>query len=232
VPIAPSPTPTAGVVGHGFTLTSGAEDFVRLSWRAGTVESGLIVLRWSPEGGFGFLPNPTSPLRESETSFTEPGDVPTEPGRLAFAAYCYVPLVVGGSPPSINTVVGLGDFLCVYPHQETPNAPQNWSVRLDETRRAHLNWNGPGGQEHYVLTIMHFDNTPPETVVLDGGVTSYVEETLGRSSCYQLRAMNASGELGHTDTICAVPGVAFLPASGSAQEQQLRAQLEALPRIR
>jgi hypothetical protein len=223
------------VSGHGFALQVGgagppvvpsglpSASSRLLTWDPGTQTTSLLVRWWAEGTSFSFLPLPADP--------------PLPPGvdRLRDDAslvdhhhYCYV-LVAYLGDLTEPLVQGVSDLLCLQAGIGTGTTPPGqFQIRLDELGHVRLSWSPPGGQTGYILTAGPFGTSQPQSIPLEGSATSFTEEIGAAMRCYQLTAFNGPTELGGTDKLCAVPGVAQFAAGGSGRVAGSMPQL--LPR--
>lgn len=129
----PEATPTPGVraVGRGMALTYLGGRQVRVSWQPGFGDP--IVVRISPEGAVPLAPS-------DRTSHVDSLAVET-------ALACY--LVIALHPT--QAVIARSDLECVLPGTASGFAVRNFSLRLNQSPVARLDWEGAPGATGYVL---------------------------------------------------------------------------------
>ena len=147
-----------------------------------------------------FLPPSFVPLPGNTVSFADADALTDE-------AYCYIVMAVGGTPPLVTNFLGFSDFLCLYPGGATGAPATNLKVQLNQGPTATLNWSAPGGQTGYDLVVSTFDGQGPQTIGVDGALTSTMHHTGGQSTCYELRAKQGAKVTGVANRVCAVPGI-------------------------
>ena len=178
---------------------------VRLDWVGGTQETGYYLLRYAP-------PAATAPLHAGALVATVNSFSDLAP--LVDRYDCYILVPVGGSPPTFEQVLGISDFLCVYPGSRSAvSSPGSLSVRLNQTSTARLSWTAPGGQTSYLLVAVTFDGAPARFVTVGGAETSLVDDTGGLATCYALLVYAGADTIGNSDIVCAAPGITTLPLS-------------------
>jgi len=135
--------------------------------------------------------------------------------------YCYVAMPWSDSAP-----LGTSDQICVYPHAHSASgAPDQFTLRLNESNTASLDWTGPAGEDGYVLEALP-QSGPPRLIPFAANVTSAVDDTGGIPTCYLLAPMAGGSMLGNSDMLCGVPGTSTI---GSGQQTTLSG---AIARIR
>jgi hypothetical protein len=206
-----TPTVAPPVGGRGFTLRGGPPGSSQLNWTNGTAETGYVIIRWSPGQGAMFFPI----VQANLVPLPVPGNSYTDNSALTDEAYCYLIMMVGGTPANLNDFKGFSDFLCMYSAPPTGSAPGNLAIRLNESRIATLSWTAPGGQTSYRLTVTKFNGTSPQVINLDAGLTTTTFDTNGDSTCFQLQAMSGSIPVGTSTKICGVPSITTLGAAAS-----------------
>lgn len=198
--VEPSPLPQTG--GRGFALrvepTGGP---VSLTWIGGTVQTGYQVERTSLSGTV-LLPA-TGPLARDATSFSDTSAL-TDP------RYCYTLRVLGPSG-----TIGNSDQLCVFVNSGTATGgPRGFTVRLNESNIARLDWTPPGGQDGYILVAIPQAGGPGRVANLPGSATSATDDTGGSATCYVLLTQQGPGNiLGRSAVVCAFPGLSRLGAA-------------------
>jgi hypothetical protein len=209
----PTATPTVAspVGGRGFTLRGGPPGSSQLNWTNGTAETGYVIIRWSPAQGALFFPI----VQANLVPLPVPANSYTDNSTLTDEAYCYLVMMVGGTPANLNDFKGFSDFLCLYSAPPTGSAPSNLAIRLNEGKIATLSWTAPGGQTSYRLTVTKFNGTSPQVINLDAGLTTTTFDTNGDSTCFQLQAMSGSIPMGTSTKICGVPNITTLGAAAA-----------------
>ncbi len=195
--VVPTPTPTVSVStsfgGKAFSIAASATGAVNETWAGGNAQLGYLMLRLDmvtgapaliPPGGI-----PAAQTSFSDTSFTTPGGV-----------YCYILL------PYNTSGLQRSDMLCVFRNSRTATgAPENFTLRLNQSNTATLTWNQPigGGQTGYTMNILNAAAPPP--ISLGAGETSR-DIPIAGPTCFRLDAVGR----GSTDVLCAFPGVSTL----------------------
>jgi hypothetical protein len=216
-----SPTPTgtpqpAFLGGKSFSVTSGNS---QLTWNGNGIQTAYYVARWNPGGTATVIASPPP----SAISYTDPGP-------LTSYAYCY--LLVSSAPPNL---FGLSDLLCRFPGGQNGVAPGNFTLRLNQTQTATMNWTTPSTSfTDYLLTIVPLDGSAATSQVLSSSQTAFSHPTGGKPTCYILATRSGSTVIGNTDALCAVPGISNLGATAAqiagSNVNSLDRALEALPR--
>ncbi len=192
--LVPTPTPTNPVSpsfgGKAFSISAGPTGVVNETWAGGTAQLGYLLLRLDMVGGGSTLlpPGgiPAGQTSYSDTSFPAAGGV-----------YCYILL------PYNAAGVQRSDMLCVFRNTRTPTgAPENFTLRLNQSSTASLTWSQPigGGQTGYTLNVLNAAAPPP--ISLGPGDTSRDVAITG-PTCFRLEAVGR----GASDVLCAFPGV-------------------------
>ncbi len=195
----PSPTPPTGgsIGGRGLTIQP-ATNSVQLSWQAGTVQTGYLVVRLSGSAT-SVLPL-TGPLPANATSFVDNSPAP--------GFNCYLVAALGGIT---GGVIGTSDLLCAAPNTRSVVAsPQGLTLRLNQSNVASLSWTGPigGGFNGYLLVPIGGTAIP-----LSASATS-TSVALGGPTCYVLFATSSGTPVGNSDIVCGIPGASTLGAAG------------------
>jgi hypothetical protein len=153
-----------------------------------------------PSGAVAILPSPSAPLPASATSYTDPS-----PPAGALSCYFLIPLTTSG--------IGRSDGLCILPGvRTTSGSPGRFAIELRQSPVARLSWTPPGGQDAYVLVVLPLTGGAMSTQVLSGNATEVSHDTGVAPTCYLLVAASGGQPLGHTDFLCALPGLSALDA--------------------
>ena len=184
---------TIGGRGLGITPRVGID----LTWTEGNQQLGYLVVR-DPES--------SATLPAGSAAFTDVA--PAWPPTLN--CYVLVPLGPAG-------LLGVSDALCARQGLASPavaGAPQNFTLRLNESATASLSWSGLGGHLGSLLLAVPFDGRPPRVTWLPVSASSATDATGGVFTCYQLHAVYSTGSA-QTDLVCGLPGVAQFPATAA-----------------
>jgi len=184
----PLPSPTVPLGGRGLGLTTDPSGFVRLTWNPGTGQVGYVVVRLSAQGTT-LLPF-GAPFPSTATSHA---DVPP-PG---LTCYIVVPIRAEGTGPPVNS-----DPVCALTNTHSATgAPQDFTLRLNESNVATLSWTAPpgGGQDGYLLA--RFGKAP---ILLDAQATGTTDLMTGMT-CYAVIAMRGGVPVGNSDVLCGIP---------------------------
>jgi hypothetical protein len=192
-----------------------------LSWLDGVqgLETGYVVARIDlATGGVTILPA-GPPLPGDATGFTDAAP----PAGLQ----CYVPVALGA-----GGVLGNGDLLCEQALASGAQAEPFW-LELNESKLASLVWRGPGTQDSFTLVVIR-PGLAPLSIPLPGTATSYEYDTGGAPAGFLLMPRLAGANLGQSDLLFGVPGIATLSTSaGESVEgvsERARAAVEAAVR--
>jgi len=180
-----------------------------LSWSGGTSQTGYSIYRLGG-GGLTLLP-PNGPLGPSALGYTDA----TPPAGVN----CYVAFPLGVDPGARS------DLLCAaagfhWPPNGPPGftVPQNFTLDLNASSTAHLNWSGSGTNfpDSYLFAIFNADGSVQATpyIGLPPGIFALSEHrdmSMSGFSCYALGAVVDGQLLGYTDLLCALPGLTTLP---------------------
>jgi glucose/arabinose dehydrogenase len=177
-----TPTVAAGSVGgRGFTLRVITGGTTVLTWSAGTVETGYILLLYTPNG------NLPVTLGAGVQSYTD---------TLGLPNTCYLLGPIQGS-----TLLGISDLLCVFRNIQSGVAPSVLGISLGGTTTATLSWSAVPIADSYILQ--------PIGASLAGAVpasTLSVTRPISGPTCYVVGPFNGSTLLGVTNAVCAWPG--------------------------
>jgi hypothetical protein len=164
-----------------------------MTWQPGLGQSGYQVLAFLPTGP---VTIPAGGLPAGATAFFD--------SRPFGGSVCYMLVPVAGA-----SALGRSDFLCWLANTLTSvGAPQNFTMRLNESNTATFTWTGPlgGGQTSYVL--VPFGGQP---ITLPGTATSATAPaTPGTFACYALLALQGQSTMGFTNVHCGFAGLAQL----------------------
>jgi hypothetical protein len=178
-----------------------------LNWEPGTLETGYLIFRFS--GALGTV------LFPSDGTFLSPGTAQfTDHPPTTDSMYCYMVLAFGGTPTSVNQLLGRSDLLCIMPNVANgAKAPTGFAAGLNQTNTARLSWGPQTGVDNYVL--VGFGSGNPRVQTLSGGATSATDDTLGNPTCYVLYAVTGGQVVGMADIVCVFPALAYF-TTGSA----------------
>ena len=186
------------VGGRNFTLL---DQPVHLFWLPGTAQTGYRVARVSSSGTV-LLP-PGGPLAASATTYTD-STATGEPW------YCY-----GVVPVRDADGLASSDVLCLVTGVRSTPALAGFTIRLNQTSVATLQWPAPLlSHTGYVLIAIG-----PTTRYLPfaRGVTMADDDTGGAPICYVLVALEGDVPVANTDGLCAAPGLSSLSLAQTTQ---------------
>jgi hypothetical protein len=193
-------TTSVGVLG-GTSLTIGAAPGggASLSWGGGDVQAGYLVAR-IVNGTTTILPSQNNPLPPSATTFTDAGAISRE-------ANCYVVAPVDAA----GSTLGVSDMVCIVPNTASASgAPPTFTLKIDGDG-ARMFWSPPGGETGYALFIYPQDGSPSRIQKLRPTSTNWWVNLNGAAACFVLAPANGTTLMGHSDMLCAVPGVRTVP---------------------
>jgi hypothetical protein len=98
--------------------------------------------------------------------------------------------------------------MCVYPHTQSGTSPAGFTVQLNQSNTATLRWNPVQGATGYRLVASTFDGRPARTSTFAPGQTMPTDDTGGVATCYVVQTLFGASNVGATNTVCAVPGIA------------------------
>ncbi len=179
--------------GRNFTIAA-RNDGAQLTWQGGTAQTGYTIIRLA--GGV------LGPLITLPASATSHLDQTTQPGMN-----CYLLQPQGTSPQSNSDVV------CYTRFRSTTPPPENFTLALNQTAIANLNWSAPAGGGQDSFRVVGFGLVD---ITVGPSVNSRTLPTNGLT-CYAVGAMNNSALTGYTDQLCALPGftnMSAAPATG------------------
>jgi hypothetical protein len=154
---------------------------VNISWRGGTLQTGYQLLKYVNG-------NPTilATLPANATSYVD---------TTSSGLTCYWLVDLGVTPAKTS------DFECAYMGFFAGDAPRDFTIRLNQTFNAQLNWLPPAGGAVDSYTIIeqgggvyHFD-----------GTTTQAKLPVIQFTCYTLQAIRAGQIVGQTNGVCATP---------------------------
>lgn len=193
-------TPPA-VGGRGLAISTPNDgDFwdVKLTWQAGNVQAGYVLLKHNTATAVTNLIN----LSAAASSYL---DLP-----VVNETYCYIlaPVDIAGAP------LGLSDLQCARPGFEIGTvAADNFTLALNQSSNATLTWLvPPDGVDTYTLWRITLDGAPPTSVTLPGSALDSVQPVAASGTCFQLLGEGGPGT-GSTNILCGVPGVSSLNSS-------------------
>jgi hypothetical protein len=193
-------TTRVGVLGgETLRIQTAAGGGASLEWRSGDIQAGYFVGRRAG-GATTILPSGGVPLPAAATSFTDPAPAGGQNN-------CYVVAPVDGG----GAAMARSDMLCLIPGTASPSGvPPNFRLELRQSPTARLTWSHPGGQSWYIVAIYPQGGGAPSSETLPGTRNTAQYNTGGVPTCYVLYAGTGTTEIGHTDALCAVPGVSTL----------------------
>src|SRR5439155_50605 len=110
------------------------------------------------------------------------------------------------------------DLICLLAATHYGNPPSGFTASLNESSMATLTWNGPGGQDHYLVVYWRASDPQHQTQVqLPSNQTTFQIPTNGVATCFAMGPFSGSQPLGATDELCAVPGISSFSTGGTAQ---------------
>jgi hypothetical protein len=178
---------------------------LRLTWAAGTLQTGYAVVRADLATGASTTFPAAGLLPATTTNFTDPA-----PDGAQFP--CYVAIAAGTAG-----AVGVSDLLCAVDGlQAGAGAPGGFTLALEQSPLAHLSWMAPtvAGVAALRLHVFPFAGAG-RSVHLPASVTSATDDTGGQPQCYLLVAEDsAGGALGNTDLLCGIPGASNFTMTG------------------
>ena len=171
---------------------------VKLTWQAGNVQAGYVLLKHNTATAVTNLIN----LSAAASSYL---DLP-----VVNETYCYIlaPVDIAGAP------LGLSDLQCARPGFEIGTvAADNFTLALNQSSNATLTWLvPPDGVDTYTLWRITLDGAPPTSVTLPGSALDSVQPVAASGTCFQLLGEGGPGT-GSTNILCGVPGVSSLNSS-------------------
>lgn len=192
-------------VGGSTLVQGGGSEAINLTWDDGTLETGYLVIRFSPTRGYVFFPSNGSFLAADASFFSQ-----TPPATDSF--YCYFVVAFGGNPTTLDQFLGISDVLCFYPGSGIgPQAPTGLRIGLNQTTLASLSWIPAGGQDAYRLTAFTVDSPLPRVQQLPANAVGQSDNTQSKLTCYKLEALSLGKPIGSAPVVCAVPNVASFP---------------------
>jgi hypothetical protein len=204
------------VGGKGFAIDAGPAGSAFLTWTGGTQQTGYQLFRLSlPSRTPAVLP-PGPALPPTDTSFVDGFPPAADP------LHCYALLALGPDvvPPTGADLLANSDLLCLAPNTHTLPI-SNFTLRLNQSTKASVTWEAPGGQAGYRLVALPLNGRAPRLVPLPPTATSAMDETGGVPTCYVLVVLGGpSGTLGRSDALCAIPGFSRFPIGATGANPQ------------
>ena len=192
-------TTSVGVLGGTFlTISAAPGGGASLQWGDGDVEAGYLVARFA-NGTTTILPSQNNPLPASATAFTDAG-------ALSGQVNCYVVAPVDAA----GNTLGVSDMVCLVPNTASASgAPPTFTLQI-QGEGARMNWSPVVGATGYALFI-YPQGSPSRMLKLRPNRTNWWEQLNGVAACFVLAPANGTTLTGHSDMLCAVPGVRTVP---------------------
>ncbi len=216
----PTSVPPDFVLG-GAKLSISDQPMPSLSWLTGAGETGYTVLRLSG-GGVTALPVPASQYPEIWKYFSDPN----APNGFS----CYLVSALVGSPPAPSGAVS--DLLCTThglapdAGPTAPGAPLNFTLRLNQTSTAMLNWYQPNTADYdgYLLVTLGGSSRQLDRNAMSASIP------IDGPTCFVLETMRGGTPIGYSEILCGVPGVSNREAERAARRAgSLAAGFPAVP---
>jgi hypothetical protein len=181
--------------GAQIAIAAAAGGGTALTWRGGDAQAGYYIGRLAG-GTASVLPTSGTPLPATATAFVDPDPIPGQ-------ANCYAVAPVDTVGP-----LGRSALVCQIPDTASASgAPSAFTLRFSNGE-ALLTWSGPGAQTGYALGIYPQDGSTPRYRRMPW---TAAREAVTIPTCFVVVAETASTVLGHSNFLCAVPGVGTIP---------------------